>query len=105
LQWLLPLEEFGISFEYFRGKKNVGTVTDALSRLKNDSLKFQEEELIVLLSGSENNSIRNIKLLILMHTALIFKVQAKVKRSGLTEKSLAHAHYSIQYIKGYKILC
>jgi hypothetical protein len=44
-----------------------------------DSLKIQEEEVLTLLSGSENSSIRNIKLTIPMHNALIFKEQAKVK--------------------------
>jgi hypothetical protein len=41
----------------------VGTVTDALSRLDIDSLKIQEnkEEVLTLLSGSENDSFRNIK--------------------------------------------
>jgi hypothetical protein len=48
-----------------------------------DSLKIQEnkeEEVLALLSGSENNSISNIKGTIPMHTALIFKEQAKVKQ-------------------------
>jgi hypothetical protein len=81
--WLLLLEEYGITFEYLPGKKNV--VVDALSRLDIDSLKIQEEsqELLTLLSGSENNSISNIKSTIPMHTALIFKEQAKVKEPGL----------------------
>jgi hypothetical protein len=38
----------------------VVTVADALSRLDIDSLKIQEEEVLTLLSGSENNSISNI---------------------------------------------
>jgi hypothetical protein len=38
-----------------------------------------------------------------MHTALIFKEQAKVK--GLREKVLAQPHYSIQHIEGYDLLC
>jgi hypothetical protein len=48
---------------------------DALSHLDIDSLKFQDskEEVLTLLSGSENNSISNIKLTIPMQTALIFK--------------------------------
>jgi hypothetical protein len=95
LRWLLLLEEYGVTFEYFPGKKNV--VADALSRLDINSLKIQEEEVLTLLSGSENNSISNIKFP--MHTALIFKVQAKVK--ALREKGLAQPHYSIQHIKGY----
>jgi hypothetical protein len=51
--WLLLLEEYGITFEYLPGKKNVVTVADALSRLDIDSLKIQEEEALTLLSGSE----------------------------------------------------
>jgi hypothetical protein len=74
--WLLLLEEYGVTFEYLSGKKNVGTVLDALSRLDIDSLKIQEEEILTLLSGSENNTMSNIKLTIRMHTALIFKEQA-----------------------------
>jgi hypothetical protein len=55
----------------------VEAVVDALSSLDIDSLKIQEEEVLTLLSGSENNGISNIKLTIPMHTALIFKEQAK----------------------------
>jgi hypothetical protein len=99
--WLLPLEEYGVTFEYLLGKKNV--VADALSRLGVDSLKIQEEEVLTLLSGSENNSISNIKFP--MHTALIFKEQVKVKEPGLREKDLAQPHYSIQNIEGYDLLC
>jgi hypothetical protein len=40
-----------------------------------------------------------------MHTALIFKEQAKVKESGLREKVLAQPHYSIQHIERYYLLC
>jgi hypothetical protein len=69
-----------ITFEYLPGKKQNNIVADALSRLDIDSLKIQEEEVLTLLSGSENNSIGNIKLT--MHTALIFKEQAKVKDIG-----------------------
>jgi hypothetical protein len=99
LRWLLLPEEYGATFEYLPGKKNV--VADALSRLDIDSLKIQEEEELTLLSGSENNSISNIKFP--MHTALIFKSQAKVK--GLREKGLDQPHYSIQHIEGYDLLC
>jgi hypothetical protein len=99
LPLLLLLEEYGVTFEYLPRKKN--DVADALSRLDIDSLKIQEEEVSTLLSGSENNSISNIELP--MHTALIFKEQAKVK--GLREKGLAHPHYSIQHIEGYDLLC
>jgi hypothetical protein len=73
----------------------VSTVADALSCLDIDSLKIQEEEEVLTLlslSGSENNSISNIKLTIPMHTALIFKEQAKVKEAGLREKGLAQHH-------------
>jgi hypothetical protein len=76
---LLLLEEYGVTFEYLPGKKNV--VADALFHLDIDSLKIQEEteEVLTLVSGSENSSISNIKLTIPMPTALIFKQQAKVK--------------------------
>jgi hypothetical protein len=40
-----------------------------------------------------------------MHTALIFKEQAKVKELGLKEKYLAQPHYSIKQIEGYDLLC
>jgi hypothetical protein len=103
LRWLLLLGEYGVTFQYLPGKKNV--VADALSRLDIDSLKIQEEEVSTLLSGSENNSISNIKSTIPMHTALIFKEQAKVKDPGLREKGLAQPHYSIQHIEGYDLLC
>jgi hypothetical protein len=79
---LYLLAEYGVTFEYLPGKKNVATVADALSRLDIDSLKIQEEEVLTLLSGSENNSISNIKLAIPMHFALIFKEPAKVKHLG-----------------------
>jgi hypothetical protein len=47
-------------------------VADASSRLEIDSLKIQEEEeVLTLLSGSENNSISIIKFL--MNNALISK--------------------------------
>jgi hypothetical protein len=81
----------------------MGSFAGALSRLEIDGLKIQEEEVLTLLSGSENNSISNIKFTILMHTVLIFKEQAKVK--GLREKGLAQPHYSIQHIEGYDLLC
>jgi hypothetical protein len=77
--WLLLLEEYGVTFEYLPGNKQKNVVADALSRLDIDSLKIQEEEVLILLSGSENNSISNVKLTIPMYTALIFKEQAKVK--------------------------
>jgi hypothetical protein len=71
---------------------------DALYRLDIDSLKIQEEEVLTLLSGSENNSISNNKLTIPMHTALIFKEQPNVK--GLREKGLAHLITQYNILKG-----
>jgi hypothetical protein len=53
------------------------TVVDALSRLDIDRLKIQEEEVLTLLSGSENKSISNIKVTFQMQTPLICKEQAK----------------------------
>jgi hypothetical protein len=103
--WLLLLEEYGVTLEYLSGKKKKNVVADALSCLDIDSLKIQEEEVLTLLSGSENNSISNIKSTIPMHTALIFKEQAKVKELGLREKGLAQPHYSIQHIEWYDLLC
>jgi hypothetical protein len=101
--WLLLLEEYGVTFEYLSGKKNV--VADALSHLDIDSLKIQQEEVLTLLLGSENNSTCNIKSTIPMHIALIFKEHAKVKEPGLRQKGLAQPHYSIQHIEGYALLC
>jgi hypothetical protein len=63
----------------------------------------EEAEALTVLSGSETRSIIDIKLTISIHTALIFKLQAKV--NGLREKSLAPPHYSIQHIEGYDMLC
>jgi hypothetical protein len=81
---LLLLEEYGVLIDYLPEKKNVATVTDTLSCLDIDSLKIQEqEEELTLLSGSENNSISNIKLTTPMNNALIIKEQAKVKELGL----------------------
>jgi hypothetical protein len=71
LRWLLLLEEYGVIIDYLPEKKHVDTVADTLSCLDIDSLKIQEqEEELTLLSGSENNSISNIKLTTPMHTAL-----------------------------------
>jgi hypothetical protein len=103
--WLLLLEESGVTFEYFPGNKQKNVVADVLSCLDIESLKIQEEEVLTLLSGSENNSISNIKVTTPMHTALIFKDQAKVKGPGLREKGLAQPHYSIQHIEWYDLLC
>jgi hypothetical protein len=87
--------------------ENVVTIANLLCRLDIDSLKIQysKEEALTLLSGSENNNISNIKSTIPMHTALIFKEQAKVKESGLRENGLSQPHYSIQHIEGYDLLC
>jgi hypothetical protein len=95
LCWLLLLEGYGETSEYAPGKKhkNLDTVADALSHLDIDYLKIQEEEeVLTLLSGSENNSISNIKWTIPMHTALIFKELAKIKEPGLIDKGLAQPH-------------
>jgi hypothetical protein len=51
--WLLLLEEYGVTFEYLPGKKNVAAVTDALSHLEIDSLKIQDSR-----RRSINNSLR-----------------------------------------------
>jgi hypothetical protein len=59
--WLLLLEKYGVTFDYLPGKKHDHVLADALSCLDIDSLKIQEEEVLTLLSGSENNSISNIK--------------------------------------------
>jgi hypothetical protein len=59
--WLLLLEEYGVTFEYLPRKKQKNVLADALSRFDIDSLEIQEEEVLTLLSGSENNSISNIK--------------------------------------------
>jgi hypothetical protein len=105
LCWLLLLEEYGVTFEYLSGKIQKTVIADALSHLDIDSLKIQEEEVLILLSGSQNNSISNIKLTIPMHTALIFKEQAKIQEQGLREKGLAQPHYSIQHIEAYDLIC
>jgi hypothetical protein len=103
--WLLLLEEYEVTFEYLQGKTNVAAVEDPLSRLDIDSLKIQEEphKVLTLLSGSENNSISNIQFP--MHTALIFKEQAKVKEPRLRKKGLAQPHFLIKHIEGYDLLC
>ena len=95
LRWLLLLEEYGVSFEYLPGKKNV--VADALSRLDIDELKIHQEEVLALLSESEFSNIK-----FPMHTALIFKEQMKVQ--GLREKGLSQPHYSMKHIEGYEIV-
>jgi hypothetical protein len=42
----LLLEEYGVTFEYLPGKKNLDTVADVLSHLDIDNLKIQEEEVL-----------------------------------------------------------
>jgi hypothetical protein len=101
----LLIEEYGVTFKYLPWKKYVTSIADALLPLDVHKMKIQEEEESTILSGSENNSISNIKSAILMYTALIFKEQAKVKRQGLREKGSAQPHYSIQYVEGYDFLC
>jgi hypothetical protein len=81
LLWLLLLEEYGVTFEYLRVKKIFATVVDDLSRLDIDSLKIHNEEVLTLLSGSENNSIGNIKSTIPILTALIFKENKQRSRN------------------------
>jgi hypothetical protein len=85
--------------------KQKNNAVNALSHLDIDGLDIQDEEVSTLFSVSENNSISNIKLTIPMHTALIFKEQAKVKELGSREKGLAQPHYSIQHIEPHDLLC
>jgi hypothetical protein len=42
--WLLLLEEYGVTFEYLPGKKNVAAVEDSLSHLDIENLKIQERK-------------------------------------------------------------
>jgi hypothetical protein len=58
---LLLIEEYGVIFEYLPRRKQKSAVADVLSRIEIESLKIQEEEVLSLLSGSENKSISNIK--------------------------------------------
>jgi hypothetical protein len=55
----------------------VTTVADALPHLDIDSLKIQEEEVLTLLSGSENDSISYIKFIVPMHTTLMKKQNSR----------------------------
>jgi hypothetical protein len=54
-------------------------------KIQEEEEEEEEEEALILLSGSENNSINNIEFQ--MHTAMIFKSQAKVNEQGLGEKA------------------
>jgi hypothetical protein len=66
-------------------------------RLDIDNLKVQEEETLIVLSGSENNSISNIKLTIPMYIAMIQRTSksqgARIKRKGLSLTSLLNTTY------------
>jgi hypothetical protein len=104
LRWFLLLEEYGVTFEYLPGKKNVGNVADALSRFDIHSLKNQEEELLTVISGSENNSISNIKYQINNSKAYCFDLQEQAKVKGLKEKFLGQNHYPVQHIEGYDLI-
>jgi hypothetical protein len=86
VHWHLLLEEYGVTFEYLPGKKNV--VADALSRLDINDLKIQEEKVLALLSESEFSNIK-----FPMHTPLIFKEQMKVQ--GLREKGFSKPQYTL----------
>jgi hypothetical protein len=57
LLWLLLLEEYGVTFEYLLGMKNIATITDDWSCHDIDSLKIQGEDGLTLLSGSEKSHI------------------------------------------------
>jgi hypothetical protein len=103
--WFLLLGEYGVTFEYLPGKIQKNVIADDLSRLDIDSLKILEDETLTFLSGSENSSTSNIKSTIPMHTALIFKEQAKIQEQGLREKGLAQPHYSIQHTERYDLIC
>jgi hypothetical protein len=75
----------------------LASIADGSSHLDIDSLKIQVEEVLTILSGSENNSINNIKSTTPIHTALIFKEQksqeTRIKRKGLSSISLLNTAY------------
>jgi hypothetical protein len=79
LQWILLLEEYGVTFDYLPGKEKVVSFADNLYHLDNDSLKMQEE------TRSINASLRIRK----HQHPLDPKKQAKVKELELREKGLA----------------
>jgi hypothetical protein len=81
LRWLLLLEENKVTFEYLQGKKN--SIVDGLSCYDIDSLKMKEEEVLTLLSGSDNSNIRNIKSKTLKHTVLFSTEQIKKQGCGI----------------------
>jgi hypothetical protein len=90
------LKEYGVTFEYLPGKKNV--VADAFYHLDIDKLTTSQEEPLALLLESEKSNIK-----FSIYTALIFKEQVKVPR--LREKGLSQPYYSLQHIEGYDLLC
>jgi hypothetical protein len=77
MRWLLLLEEYGVTFEYLPGKKNV--VADPLSCLNIDELTIPQEEALAILLESQHSNFK-----FPMHTALIFEEQIKIPR--LVEK-------------------
>jgi hypothetical protein len=69
-----------VTYEYLLEKGNVNVFANLLSRFYIYGMKIQEEEeVLTLLSGSENCITSNIKSTIPIHTALIMKEQAKFK--------------------------
>jgi Integrase zinc binding domain len=96
LRCLLLLGEYGVTFEYLPGKKNV--VADALSCLGIDEVLIPQDKALAILSESQHSNIK-----FPMYTALIFKEQVKVH--GLREKGLSQPHYSMQNIEQHDLLC
>jgi hypothetical protein len=81
MRWILPLEEYEVTFEWLPGKmnKNVLTFLHVSSRLDTDRLKIQniKEEALLLFSCLENSKISTIKLTFSNNTDLNFKEQEK----------------------------